>query len=93
MDLDTNILLGFAVLVVVGAALLAYPYLGPIGNGNNGVTIPQFKEVPRFQSYEELKAAFDEADYGYRGGIMEDMVLGMPVPMSAQKSMEAAGGS
>ena len=38
MDLDTNILLGFAVLVVVGAALLAYPYLGPIGNGNNGVT-------------------------------------------------------
>ena len=75
MDLDTNLLLGFVVLVVVGAALMAYPYMVSIdnGNGNNGVTMPQFKEVPRFQSYAELKAAFDEADYGYRDGIMETM--------------------
>ena len=98
MDLDTNLLLGFVVLVVVGASLLAYPYMGPIniGNGNgNGVTISQFKEVPRFQSYEELKTAFDEADYGYRGGIMEDMAFGVPMAMTtgAQKSMGAEGGS
>ncbi len=98
MDLDTNLLLGFVVLVVVGASLLAYPYMEPIniGNGNgNGVTIPQFKEVPRFQSYEELKAAFDEADYGYRGGIMEDMAFGVPMAMTtgAQKSIGAESGS
>ncbi len=98
MDLDTNLLLGFVVLVVVGASLLAYPYMGPIniGNGNgNGVIISQFKEVSRFQSYEELKTAFDEADYGYRGGIMEDTAFGVPMAMAAgvQKSIDSESGS
>jgi len=95
MDLDTNFLLGFAVLVVVGAALMAYPYMGPIdtNNGGNGIILPQFKEVPRFQSYEELKAAFDESDWGYRGGIMDNMVLETAVPMAAEKSGDFDGTS
>ena len=98
MDLDTNILLGFIVLVVVGASLLAYPYMGLVnvgGGTSNGVTISQFKEVPRFQNYDELKTAFDEADYAYRGGVMEDMVFGVPMAMTTgvQKSISNEIGS
>lgn len=61
-------LFALAVLGIVAVALFAYPYSEPISPiippGN------EFKEIPRFESYAALKAAFDES--GGRGyGIWE----------------------
>jgi uncharacterized secreted protein with C-terminal beta-propeller domain len=81
LDLDTNLLLAFAAVAVAIAAVIAYPYLEAVG-APPGASVQDFKEVPRFQSYADLKAAFDGAGSGMRNGLWEKMG-GIAVPTSA----------
>jgi len=80
MDFDSKFIV--AVLAVVAAAVLVYPFMVQEPEGPGPV---QFKEIPRFESYEALKAAFEEGMSGRNYGIME-AVVGLPsaMPMAAK---------
>ena len=70
-------------IVLLGAVFFAYVSILP------SPETFEFKEIPRFESYEAMVAALEESG-GRNGGIMEDMVTGFPAPM-AQKSLESGG--
>ena len=84
LDFDTSLLLGFVAVMVAAVAVIAYPYMAPIDVpvGPTGHSGQDFKEIPRFQSYSDLKAAFEEAGSGVRNGMWETMG-GVAVPMAA----------
>lgn len=82
MDFDTKVVL--VVVAILAASLVAYPFL----NIEDATPVQEFKEIPRFESYEALKAAFGESNRMY--GIMEDM-MAFPAMATgvAQKSSES----
>jgi len=90
LDLDTNILISLIAVAVVAVVISAYPFMEPVTPPGGGVS---FKEIPRFESYAALKAAFDEAESQWaRGGIIEN-IIGAAVPMAQSKTFDSIGGS
>lgn len=86
MDLDTNLLLAFVAIAIVAAVLLVYPFVGSVDDG--GVT---FKEIPRFESYAALEAAFEEGESARGYGLWES--IGGAVPMAKSAIADAETGS
>ena len=90
MKMEFNLLLTVVVVGVVAATLLYYPQVKP----NGGTTPPMdFAEMPRFESYEAMEKAFEESTNRWRGGILEQAVIGgsTAVPMSADAGKGAEG--
>jgi len=94
MKMEFNLLLTVVVVGVVAATMLYYPY---VDDPNGGTTPPiTFNEMPRFESYEAMEKAFEESGNMWRGGIMEDMIMGIPAAMPSAMSKNAGetqGGS
>ncbi len=86
---EIDFLLTLAAVAVVAAVLLAYPLMAPIET-EPGTGPIQFKEMPRFQNYAELKAAFEENQNYYGYGIMETMAGGIARQVSTPMAMDKA---